>query len=72
MELESNAEEGHQPGLLDLDRALVEAAEEMSFDWPEFLPVEWIRCGIGRLALGSLVFVGVVALGGLFFPSLDS
>jgi hypothetical protein len=29
-----------QTELPDLDRALVEAAEEMSFDWPEFLAVE--------------------------------
>jgi len=40
----------------DLDRALVEAAEEMEFDWPEFLPAERIRAGITEIALGFLLF----------------
>ena len=34
------------PGPFDFDRALVEAAEEIEFAWPEFLPVEGIKTGI--------------------------
>jgi hypothetical protein len=57
------------PASYDLDRALVEAAEEIEFDWPEFLPMERIKAGIteialGILALGILVFAAVIALGG--------
>jgi hypothetical protein len=73
MQLESNAPDtGNQRGLLDLDKALVEAAGEMSFDWPESLPVERIKQGIAELALGSLLFAGVVALGSLFLLSFAS
>jgi hypothetical protein len=46
------------PALSDLDRALIEAAEEMRFDWPEFLPVERIT----EMALASLLFAGLVVL----------
>jgi hypothetical protein len=74
MRLEANvADEGHQSGFPDLDRALVvQAAEEMSFDWPEYLPGEWITQGIVRLALGSLLFAGIVALGGSLFARLHN
>jgi hypothetical protein len=61
-----------QTELPDLDRALVEAAEEMSFDWPEFLAVERFRPGITEFALNSLLVAGLIALGGiyiLFFTS---
>ena len=57
------------PALSDLDRALVEAAEEMSFNWPEFLPVERIKTGIGEIALASLLSAGLVALGRFLFRS---
>jgi len=49
------------PGPFDFDRALVEAAEEIEFDWPEFLPVEGIRAGITEIALGLLLFAGLVS-----------
>ena len=45
----------------DLDRALAEAAEEMDFDWPEFLPVERIKAGITVIVLGFLLLAGLVA-----------
>jgi hypothetical protein len=45
----------------DLDRALVEAAEQMKFDWPEFLPVERVKAGISEIALGFLLFAALVA-----------
>lgn len=51
----------------DLDRALVEAAEEMSFNWPEFLPVERIGAGIAQMALGLLLFAGLLAFGHFLF-----
>ena len=51
------------PAPHDLDRALAEAAEEMDFDWPEFLPVERIKAGI-KIALGFLLLAGLVALCG--------
>jgi hypothetical protein len=51
-----------------LDRALIEAAEEMSFDWPEFLPVERIT----EMALASLLFAGLVVLGRFLFLSFAS
>jgi hypothetical protein len=54
--------------LSDLDRALIEAAEEMSFDWPEFLPVERIT----EMALASLLFAGLVVLGRFLFLSFAS
>ena len=48
--------------IYDLDRALVEAAEEIEFDWPEFLPVERIKAGITEIALGFLLFAALIAL----------
>ena len=56
------------PALSDLDRALIEAAEEMSFDWPEFLPVERIT----EMALASLLFAGLVVLGRFLLLSFAS
>jgi hypothetical protein len=51
MQVESNVpDSADHAGLPDLDRALVEAAEEMSFDWPEVPPVERIKRGISELA----------------------
>jgi hypothetical protein len=44
----------------DLDWALVEAAEEMKFDWPEFLPVERIKAGISEIALGCILFAALL------------
>ena len=44
-----------------LDRALVEACEELEFDWPEFLPVERIRTGIFQIAFGLCAFGALVA-----------
>jgi hypothetical protein len=46
------------PKLCDL---LDEVAEEIEIDWPEFLPVERIAPGIMKIALGSLLFIGLVA-----------
>ena len=42
----------------DLDRALLAAAEELDFDWPEFLPVERIIRGITEIALGFGLVTG--------------
>ena len=46
------------PEVPDLDRALL---EEMSTNWPEFPPAERIEVGIARLALGLLLFAGLLA-----------
>ena len=48
----------------DLEMALAEAAEEMDFDWPEFLPVELIKAGSTEIALGCLLLAGLVAFCG--------
>jgi hypothetical protein len=52
------------PEVSDLDRALL---EEMSFNWPEFLPAERIETGIAQMALGLLLFAGLLAFGYLHF-----
>ena len=44
----------------DLDRALVEAAEEIEIDWPESLPVEQIKAGVTEIALGFLLCAGLL------------
>jgi hypothetical protein len=49
------------PTPYDLDRALVEAVEEMKFDWSEFPPMERIKAGIMEIALGLLLFAALVA-----------
>jgi hypothetical protein len=49
------------PAPHDLDRALAEAAKEMDFDWPEFLPVKRIKAGITVIVLGFLLLAGLVA-----------
>jgi hypothetical protein len=49
-----------------LDQVLVEAAEEMHFEWPEFLPIERIIPGLTEFALRSLLLAGLVGLGGFF------
>ena len=41
LEKKDNFPPADQPASHDLDRALAEAAEEMDFEWPEFLPVEY-------------------------------
>jgi hypothetical protein len=46
----------------DLDRALVEAAEEIEIDWPESLPVERIKAGVTEIALGFLLLAGLLAM----------
>ena len=45
-----------------LDTALVEMAEEIEIDWPEFLPVERIRRGLTEIAFELLLVIGLVAL----------
>ena len=60
------------PALSDFDRALIEAAEEMSFNWPELLPVEGIKAGITQIALASLLFAGLVVAGRFLFLSFGS
>ena len=62
-EAKSPGEEG-TPEVSDLDRALL---EKMSFNWPEFLPVERIEAGIAQTALGLLLLAGLVAFGYLHF-----
>jgi hypothetical protein len=68
MSLQPNAEQEEsfpRPDSLaiyDLDRALVEAAEEIEFDWPEFLPAGRIKAGITEIALGFLLFAALVAI----------
>ena len=49
----------------DLDRAFLEAAEEMRFDWPEFAPAERIKAGIMEIAFGLLLFAALVGLPGV-------
>ena len=56
-EAESPGEE-EIPEVSDLDRALL---EEMGTNWPEFLPVERIEVGIAQMALGLLLFAGLLA-----------
>ena len=71
-----------QTGLSDLDQAKVEAAEEMSFDWPEFLAVERFKPGITEFARGrhrslcdmnTVLVAGLLALGGgVYIPFFTS
>jgi hypothetical protein len=49
------------PELSDSDRALFDAAEEMSFNWPEFLPVERIGAGTAQMVLALVLFAGLLA-----------
>jgi hypothetical protein len=42
---------------------------KIEFDWPEFLPVERIKAGIIEIALGFLLFAGLVAFCGFHFFS---
>jgi hypothetical protein len=53
------------PAPYDLDRALVEAAEETRFDWPEFLPVERIKAGISEIIVGLIVIAALLAFLGV-------
>jgi hypothetical protein len=45
----------------DLDRVLVQAAEETRFDRPELLSAERIKARIMEIALGLLLFAALVA-----------
>jgi hypothetical protein len=49
--------------LPSLDRALIEAAEEMNFDWPELLPVKRIKAGIAgkRRAISLSGWLGALS-----------
>ena len=58
--------------MINQQKALVDAAEEMRFDWPELLPVERIREGLTELALWSFLAVGMVAAGGLCFLAITA
>jgi hypothetical protein len=62
----SPTEDG-SPALSDLDRILVEAAEEMNFNWSEFLPVERIKPEIAEIVLATLLVAGLVAFGHFLF-----
>jgi hypothetical protein len=48
-----------------LDRALIEAAEEMNFDWPEFLSLKQIKAGMAGRAVRFLLDGWLGALFGL-------
>ena len=65
MSLLPNVGEMDQPADLqtshDLDVALFQIAEGMKFDWPESLPVERIKTGIGEIALGFILFLALLA-----------
>jgi hypothetical protein len=52
------------PEVSDLDRTLL---EEMSTNWPEFLPVKRIEVGIAQMALGLLLFAGLLAFAHVLF-----
>src|SRR5215831_16871750 len=59
----TTASHGKDSGTLyDLDRALLEAAKELDFDWPEFLQVERVIRGITEIALGCALVAGVAIL----------
>jgi hypothetical protein len=58
--------------MIDQQRALVDAAEEMRFDWPKLLPVERIQEGLTEIALCLFLVVGLVAAGGLYFLSITA
>jgi len=49
------------PTPYDFDRALVEVAEQMKFDWPEFLPEERVGIGIVEIVFGLCLFAALVA-----------
>jgi hypothetical protein len=67
MQLKPNAPETmDQDGLSDLDRALVEAAEEMRFDWPEFPALGRIIPAMMRFVPNWLLLAGLAVLGGVF------
>jgi hypothetical protein len=51
--------------LSSLDRALIEAAEEMSFDWPEFSPLERIKARFTQIAVGIFPSLGARGVGWL-------
>jgi len=52
--------------VVDLNDALEAMAEEMKFDWPEFLPVDRIRAGLIQSALGVLIFLALIAAFGFW------
>ena len=61
-EKKDNLSRPDSPAPFDLDRAFAEAAAEIEFDWPEFLPVNRIKSGITEIALGFLLFAGLISL----------
>jgi hypothetical protein len=73
MQHKSNgADAAEQAEPSDLNRAPVDDLEEMSFDRPEYLPVERFRPGIRDFLLNLLLIAGLLALGGLYLLSLIS
>jgi hypothetical protein len=46
---------------LDIHDVLVDASEEVNFDWPDSLPIERIKGGLAEIALALLLFAGLVA-----------
>jgi hypothetical protein len=74
MEKSSSRPDSLRPDSLvthDLDRALVEAAEEIDIDWPESLPVERIKAGIMEIALGFLLCAGLAAFCAFYRFGID-
>jgi hypothetical protein len=74
MEKSSSRPDSVRPDSLvthDLDRALVEAAEEIDIDWPESLPVERIKAGIMEIALGFLLCAGLAAFCAFYRFGID-
>jgi hypothetical protein len=53
--------EKDSPTPYDIDRALIEPAEQMKFDFPEFLPKERLGIGIAEIVFGLFLFAALVA-----------
>jgi hypothetical protein len=45
---------------LDIHDVLVDASEEVNFDWPDSLAIERIKAGLIEIALAFLLFAGLV------------
>jgi hypothetical protein len=56
----NNSTESSPP--LNLSDVMVNAAEELTFDWPDPLPIERIKAGLIELALAFALFAGLVTL----------
>jgi len=47
---------------VDLGNAFEAMIEEIKFDWPDFSPIDRVKCGLLQSSIGLVLFLGLIVL----------